>query len=89
MPTIDGILEERGPVHGDAKKQFTLSQNLKAVARYGTDFEHLSPLQKEALDMILMKVSRVVVGDENHQDHWDDIAGYAALVSKELKNEKA
>lgn len=29
--------------------------------------------------MILAKIARIVSGDPNHADHWDDIAGYALL----------
>jgi len=35
--------------------------------------------QGEAIHMICVKLARIVCGDPNHADHWDDIAGYARL----------
>lgn len=40
----------------------------------------------EALDMICHKIARILAGDPNEPDHWHDIAGYATLVEKEIKN---
>jgi hypothetical protein len=34
--------------------------------------------------MICYKMGRILSGDSNNLDHWDDIAGYATLVSKIL-----
>jgi hypothetical protein len=39
----------------------------------------------EALDMICLKISRIVTGDHNAVDHWQDIEGYAALIRKRLE----
>jgi hypothetical protein len=36
--------------------------------------------QAQALSMIFAKIARIVSGDPNHPDHWDDIAGYARLA---------
>ncbi|WP_257617167.1 hypothetical protein [Campylobacter pinnipediorum] len=38
--------------------------------------------------MIAHKIARILAGNPNYKDHWDDIAGYATLVSKELENDK-
>ena len=35
--------------------------------------------------MILQKLARAFNGNPNKKDTWDDIAGYATLVSKTLK----
>ena len=35
--------------------------------------------------MIAMKMARIVCGNPYHKDSWDDIAGYATLISKELE----
>jgi hypothetical protein len=39
-------------------------------------------MQREALDMILHKIARIVNGNPNETDHWHDIAGYATLVEQ-------
>ena len=42
--------------------------------------------KKEAIHMILVKLSRIIYGNHDHADHWDDIAGYALLVADRLKD---
>lgn len=34
--------------------------------------------------MIAHKLARIAVGDPDVNDHWDDIAGYATLVSQRM-----
>jgi len=44
----------------------------------------LNDVQKEALEMILHKVARIVSGNPNHADHWHDIGGYSKLVEDRI-----
>jgi hypothetical protein len=44
----------------------------------------LSVSQREALEMILHKIARILNGDPNFKDSWTDIIGYARLVEREL-----
>lgn len=81
MTDIDDTLEERRGTHGHFCHHATVTQTLKqdvneALALSGVK---LSMVQKEAIDMILHKVGRIVSGNPNHKDHWVDIAGYAKL----------
>jgi hypothetical protein len=41
----------------------------------------LLPHQRESLDMIQHKISRILNGDPNIVDSWADIAGYAHIVA--------
>lgn len=78
MPSIEDILNERGKTHGDFSRQSECSQKIKKLmVQYG--YDNLPPIQREALDMIAHKLSRILVGDSLVSDHWDDIAGYAKL----------
>jgi hypothetical protein len=43
--------------------------------------------QQEALDMIQHKIGRILNGDPDYVDNWDDIAGYSQLISKILRGE--
>lgn len=79
---IKTILAERGKSHGDFTDNARISQNLKHIVRSDAGYLKLSSVQKESIDMILHKIARVVVGNPDFQDHWDDIAGYAKLVSE-------
>ena len=71
------LIAERGKAHGDWHKQASIAQQLKAVLYPARNA--LTPHQVEALEMIAVKMSRILAGDPNHADHWDDIAGYARL----------
>lgn len=49
-------------------------------------WQDLEPYQKEALKIIVHKISRILNGDANYADSWHDIAGYAQLVENLLNN---
>lgn len=65
--------------HGNYKDTAETSQNLKSVMAAGKNWDALRPTQREALEMIAVKIARVLSGDANFRDHWDDIEGYAEL----------
>lgn len=79
----DKILEERQKTHGEFKTHAAISQGFKKVACELAQSQ-LDPTQAEALEMIFHKIARILNGNPSHKDHWDDIAGYATLVSREL-----
>jgi hypothetical protein len=81
---INQILNDREQTHGSFQANAETAQTLKVVLRNNERFYALPPTQREALDMIMHKASRAINGSHNHKDTWDDIAGYATLVSKEL-----
>jgi len=79
VTTTREILAERQLRHGDFRLQACIVQALKTVIQ---DHNYrLNDPQRESLDMIMGKVSRILAGDPNFHDHWDDIAGYAVLVA--------
>lgn len=86
-PTTDEILQERGSRYGKFTDHAAITQALKHVmATYDPDkWEKLADDHREALDMIAHKIGRILNGDPNYADSWDDIAGYATLVSKRIK----
>lgn len=81
---IEHTLAERLKTHGSFVENGRIMQALKDVARSGVNWDRLAPYQKEAIDMNLHKIGRILSGDPNCLDHWRDIAGYATLVEKEL-----
>lgn len=85
---INELLQERGQTHGDYSEFANLSQMLKYfINSYRRDLHKvLSAEHQESLDMICGKIARIVTGDPNVKDHWDDIAGYATLGSKSIKD---
>ena len=89
---IDKILKERGAQYGDFASLAELVQTMKVSVgmhlSYNANFAVLNKGQQavieEALDMILLKIGRLAVGDPTKKDTWDDIAGYALLPHKSM-----
>ena len=84
---IREVLEQRGSVHGPFRDQATMAQNLKFVARMA-NWNALEPWKREAIDMVLHKLSRALIGNSDFEDHWVDIIGYTQLVLDEIKHAK-
>lgn len=86
---LEQILEERGKKYGAFKTQAKISQALKEVMEQHLRDNNISiePYQKEALNMIFHKISRIINGNPRYIDSWRDVAGYAQLVVKELEKE--
>lgn len=78
----DELLDTRGRTHGDYRTNAEIAQEIKSVFRKQECWNSLEPVQKESLEMIALKLSRILSGHSQFKDHWDDISGYAALVSK-------
>lgn len=76
----DLLLQERKKTHGDFTKNAEISQQLKRIFRHEAFPMHNR--HSEALDMIALKLSRILSGQADYADHWDDIAGYAKLASE-------
>lgn len=81
---LSALLADRGTTHGDFISSSRTMQKFKRAARRSPNWERMDSSQREALDMILHKIGRVLHGDPRHKDHWDDIAGYATLAAQEL-----
>lgn len=82
--SIDSTLSQRQKTHGEFSDHARIAQELKGclIPVRG----ELLDTHREALDMICHKMARILAGDPNEPDHWHDIAGYATLVEKEIKN---
>lgn len=83
--TIDEILAERNKTHGSFEENAVVSQMLKDIIRDLPAYAKLTDVQREALDMICVKISRIVSGKADVVDHWRDIEGYAKLVADRLE----
>jgi hypothetical protein len=84
---IDETLVERGGNYGKFKDQGNTAQHIKNALRSQPGWRALEEYQKEALETIAMKISRILCGRADYADSWHDIAGYAELVAKELNGE--
>lgn len=84
MTAISDTLEERGKRYGNYLKQTEISARIKFAMRESPGYERLLPDQEDALEMIAVKISRILNGDPDYSDNWHDIAGYATLVADRL-----
>ena len=76
---INDILTHREKTHGNYSDVSKLSQTLKEILRDTPNWDKLNDGQKESLEMISNKLGRLLSGDANFRDHWEDIGGYAEL----------
>ena len=76
------LIEQRAKTHGDFAQTADVAVRLMQVLNLPHD---MTKSQVHALDMISVKLARIVSGDPNHVDHWRDIAGYATIVAETLE----
>jgi hypothetical protein len=86
---LSALLDARGSRYGSFEDNSVVSQNVKGAIHAGDKWIWIAPDQAEALDMISAKISRIVTGDPDYADNWDDIAGYAKLVADRLRRDAA
>lgn len=86
MADTEATLAERNGTHGDFSRGASIAQQLKNVFYSSKGREAFSAVQREAMDQILSKVSRISVGNHDHADSWHDIGGYSTLVVRDLED---
>ncbi len=87
MASSDEILNEREETHGLYEDVSQTAQALKNCFAVQANWLLLSPVQRESLDLIATKLARILNGNPDEIDHWEDVAGYARLVVRELVKE--
>lgn len=80
---IQEILNQRQKTHGEFSEHAGTTQAIKQIIQ-NRNHRNLSDSQLESLEMIAHKIGRILAGDPNTKDHWDDIAGYAKLISNQI-----
>lgn len=85
IKNIEEVLKERNTTHGGWALQAYTTNKLKLVMRNSQNWPDLDPSKQEVLDMLATKIGRILSGDPNEADHWDDMAGYLELERKEQK----
>lgn len=81
METND-LLNERGKTHGSFIVNSRVSQAIKNALRREETYAQLPDIHREALDFIAGKIGRIMAGQYDYDDHWEDVAGYALLPKK-------
>jgi len=79
---IEETLKERGNRYGAFETHAEIAQDLKmTLNRYG---DKLDTVQREALDMAMHKIARILNGDPDYIDSWRDCIGFLQLVINHL-----
>lgn len=81
---IEEVLNQRQSTYGSFAKNAEVSQMLKYFMTQGTNYKQMPVAHREALEMIVHKIARIVNGDPNYIDNWIDICGYSQLVIEEI-----
>ena len=85
--SIETVIQERGNNYGRFEDGAEIMQRLKGIAHSYPGWVRMANNQREAIDMILHKIGRILNGNPNYADSWVDIEGYAKLISDWLKGE--
>ena len=81
---IEEVLEKRQATYGSFTKNAEISQMMKYFMAQDTNYKQMPLAHREALEMIVHKIARIVNGDFNYIDNWIDICGYSQLVIEEI-----
>lgn len=77
------ITSDRNNTHGDPHVQFTLAQKLKDLMRSSHRWSELTYSEREAIETICTKLSRIGTGS-SFLDHYMDIIGYSAIAGEDV-----
>lgn len=83
---ISDTLQVRRARYGDFTDNAEISQALKQCMGNQMGWGNLNAVQREALEMIVQKVARILNGDPNYRDNWHDIQGYARLAEERCRD---
>jgi len=76
------VLSTREKTHGSYPSTAKISQSIKDAMRGSPNWIRLTDVQAESLEMIAVKLARILCGDPDFPDHWQDVIGYAKLTEK-------
>jgi hypothetical protein len=85
--SVDNVLNDRAKDYGKFIEGAEIMQMLKRLVHNYIE-QRQTPLafdQREAIDMIIHKLGRIINGNPDKVDHWVDVAGYSTLVADRLR----
>jgi Domain of unknown function (DUF6378) len=89
MRNIEVTLTDRGEKYGVFAEQARITQALKVAMWDSGNWIRIDLDMREALEMIQIKIARILNGDPSYIDSWVDIEGYAHLITQRLGKEQA
>lgn len=88
LDKIGDVLATRKSSYGDYADNARVTQAVMDILMTGANSGAMNAMHKEGIHMIVHKLSRIVNGDPDFHDSWDDIGGYARCVSERIPNKK-
>lgn len=82
---IAKTISARGVRYGKFIECARIARSIKRAFVDSPNWSELGDDQAEALEMIALKIARVLNGDPSDADSWHDICGYAKLVADRLE----
>jgi hypothetical protein len=82
---LGALLDNRGKTHGPWLEQAVCAQAFKDLARAQPGWTRLLPMERESIEMVFVKLSRILNGQPHFVDHWDDMAGYPKITADKLR----
>lgn len=76
------LLETREHTHGSYQNVAIMAQAIKSMIRASPGWLNLTDIERESMDMIALKFSRILSGKSMEKQHWEDVVGYAKLVEE-------
>lgn len=93
---VSEITNKRATVYGAFLHNALVAQAIKDAMRNLPDPDNecqgwgaLPHDVREGLDLIALKMSRILTGDPEYLDNWDDIGGYARIVADRIRRKNA
>jgi hypothetical protein len=81
---LGATLDEREKTYGDFNELAKAIQAHKSVLRASPAYPKMTAVQRECMEMDIVKNCRIMYGDPFHFDSWRDKAGYAMLAVEEF-----
>lgn len=85
MQEVKDILAVRSNAHGDFNVSSKTQGHLMDALQRAPGWDRCNYAQRRAIHLIVEKLTRIVHGNPDEQDHWADIAGYATLGGKSIE----
>jgi len=80
------LLAERATTHGNFVNTALTIQRMNDLLHTAPNWDEMPAYQKEALEMVVHKIGRILHGDPNFIDTYRDIIGYTKRVIDQLEH---
>ena len=84
---INEILTERGTRYGSFIQHSAIAQRMKRCVQDHSNWDFMTADKRQAIEVIIDKIARIVNGDPEYKDSWVDIQGYAKLAEDNCKED--